>query len=100
MTIIDKLQAGVELSPSELQQLATGYSLDCGTDSGEYKEIDIVELDSGRWMKRMQTIIQVGDDLWCIPWEGGLTECRPNEFSEKPFKVVQKKRFVTETYYE
>lgn len=48
----------------------------------------------------METIIQVGNDLWAILWNRGLTECQENEFWEQPYRVERKKRVVTQVYYE
>lgn len=56
--------------------------------------------DCGRWTQDMETIIQVGNDLWAIPWDQGLTECQENEFWEQPYRVERKERVVTQVYYE
>lgn len=100
MTIIEKMYAGEELSEKELRYLATGCSRYCDTEPGEYEEIDQIEGDSGRWTQSMDTIIRVGDDLWCIPWESGITECQENEFYQQPYRVERKERVVTQVYYE
>lgn len=100
MTIIEKMYAGEELSEKELRYLATGYSRYCDTEPGEYEEIDLVEGDCGRWTQDMETIIQVSNDLWAIPWDRGLTECQENEFWEQPYRVERKERVVTQVYYE
>lgn len=100
MTIIEKMYAGEELSEKELCYLATGYSRYCDTKPGEYEEIDLVEGDCGRWTQDMETIIQVGNDLWAILWNRGLTECQENEFWEQPYRVERKERVVTQVYYE
>lgn len=98
MTIIEKMYAGEELSEKELRCLITGW--DCDTEPGKYKEIDGIEADYGRWTKTIETIIRVGDDLWCIPWECGLTECQEDEFPWQPYRVERKERIVTQVYYE
>ena len=100
MTIIEKMYAGEELSEKELRYLATGYSRYCDTEPGEYEKIDLAEGDCGRWTQDMETIIQVGNDLWAIPWDRGLTECQPNEFWEQPYRVERRERIITQTYYE
>lgn len=100
MTIIEKMYAGEKLSEKELQYLATGYSRYCDTEPGEYEEIDQIDGESGRWMQAMETIIRVGDDLWCIPWKSGLTECQENEFYLQPYRVERKERVITQVYYE
>ena len=98
MTIIEKMYAGEKLSRNELRCLVTGRS--CDTEPGEYEEIDLVEGDCSRWTQDMKTIIQVGNDLWAIPWDCGLTECQENEFWEQPYRVERKERVVTRVYYE
>ena len=98
MTIIEKMYAGEKLSRDELRCLATGRS--CDTEPGEYEEIDQIEGDSYRWTQDMATIIQVGNDLWCIPWGRGLTECQENEFWEQPYRVKRRKVPATMIYYE
>lgn len=95
MNIIEKLYAGKNLDEYELKCLAYG---DC--DLGEYEWVDEIEYESDRWTQSMETIFKVGDDLWAIPWERGLTECQENEFYNQPYRVIKKTRVITETYYE
>lgn len=95
MNIIEKLYAGKNLDEHERKCLAYGSG-----DLGEYERVDEVGYDSGRWTQSMETIFKVGDDLWAIPWEQGLTECQENEFYDQPYRVIKKTRVITETYYE
>lgn len=95
MNIVEKLYAGKRLSERELKDLAYG---DCRLDG--YGWVDEVGYDSGRWSQYMETIFQVGNDLWAIPWQRGLTEYQENEFYDQPYRVVKKTRVITETYYE
>lgn len=94
MNIIEKLYAGKNLNEYELKCLAYGDG-----DLG-YEWVDEVGYDSGRWTQSMKTIFKVGDDLWAIPWQRGLTECQENEFYDQPHRVIKKTRVITETYYE
>ena len=94
MNIIEKLYAGKNLNEYELKCLAYGDG-----DLG-YEWVDEVGYDSGRWSQFMETIFRVGDDLWAIPWQRGLTECQENEFYDQPYRVIKKTRVITETYYE
>ena len=47
----------------------------------------------------MDTIIKVGKDYWCIPWQAGLTEFQDNEYLYQPYRVERRERVVTESYY-
>lgn len=95
MNVVEKLYAGKKLDEYELKCLAYG---DGGL--GEYEWVDEVGYDSGRWSQGMETIFKIGNDLWAVPWQRGLTECQENEFWDQPYRVVKKTRVVTETYYE
>ena len=95
MNIIEKLYAGKSLDEYERKCLAYGDG-----DLGEYEWVDEVGYDSGRWSQSMETIFKVGDDLWAVPWQRGLTEYQENEFYDQPYRVVKKTRVITETYYE
>lgn len=94
MNIIEKLYAGKNLDEYELKCLAYGDG-----DLGEYEWVDEVGCDSGRWLQLMKTIFRVGDDLWAIPWQRGLTEYQENEFYSQPYRAIKETRVVTETYY-
>lgn len=84
MTIIEKMYAGEKLNEYELQAIATGYSPYCNTEVGEYQAIDHIEKDCDGLAQSIDTIINVGDDLWCIPWEQGY--CK-NEFPCQPYSL-------------
>ena len=100
MTIIEKLYAGEKLSEAELKAIVWGGYRYCNTPLGDYEFVDEVEGDRGRWTQRVQTIIRVEQDLWCVLWEAGLTEEQEDMFYEQPYKVQRKERVVTEVYYE
>lgn len=95
MNIIEKLYAGKNLDEYELKCLAYGDG-----DLGEYEWLYKIGHDSGKRMQNMETIIKVGDDLWAIPWQRGLTEWQENEFYAQPYRVIKKTRVIAETYYE
>lgn len=100
MTIIEKLYAGEKLSEAELKAIVWGGYRYCNTPLGDYEFVDEVEGGRGRWTQRVQTIIRIEQDLWCVPWASGLTEEQENMFYEQPYKVQRKERVVTEVYYE
>ena len=56
-------------------------------DMDTITRIDEQDGDSGRWTKHKITIFTVNNDLWCVQWEEGLTECQENEFCDQPYKV-------------
>lgn len=85
--ILTDLYSGNRLSPSDIKYLLWGVS----------KEVDEQAGDSGRWTQYVKTIVKLpknpdseeySDDLWCIDWERGLTECQENEYYEQPYRVV------------
>lgn len=87
-TIEEKILNNEKLTEYELRDCAWG-------NVGEY--IDEIELDSGRWTQGMQTIFKINEQLYCIYWERGLTECQDNEYWEQPYKVERKEEVVTQT---
>lgn len=99
MTIIEKMYDGQELSEKELEYLATGFSFD-NVESVNCVRIDNINGDIGRWTQDVQTIIKVGEDLWAIDWERGLTVIQENLFYEQPYRVVRKEMQITKVYYE
>lgn len=100
MTIIEKMYAGEKLSEAELKAIVWGGYKYCNTPLGDYEFVDEVEGDRGRWTQRMKSVVRVGDDLWCVPWEAGLTEEQENMYYKQPYRVQRKERVVTEVYYE
>ena len=91
--LVNKLYNGEALNETELHFLATGFSLSKmenmidEEDMGAIKFVDEQDGDSGRWTKHKTTIFKVNNDLWCVEWEEGLTECQENEFYDQPYKV-------------
>ena len=47
----------------------------------------------------MGTIIRVGDDLWEVPWEQGLTECQDNIYYTQPYRVERREKQIVVTEY-
>lgn len=86
--IENKIINGEKLSEKELKYCAWG---DVGTYVGEK------EGDSGRWTQSMSTIFEIDNQLYCIDWECGLTECQENEYWEQPYKVKRVEKEVTTT---
>lgn len=69
MTIIEKLYAGVELDECELTQLANGGIFEHQDDSNRYRWVDMVKYEDTRQSMLVETIFQVEDDIWVIPWK-------------------------------
>lgn len=60
----------------------------------EAKKIDEIEGDEDRWTRHISSIIEIGNDLWCIEWKRGLTECQENEFWNQPYRVKRVEKEV------
>lgn len=100
MTIIEKLYAGKKLDEYELKCLAYGDEFENESNSNRYRCVDQIEGNFGRWTQEVDTIFEVGNDLWAVSWRTGLTECQEDEFLKQPYRVVKKTRVITEIYYE
>lgn len=98
MTIIEKMYAGEKLSEYELRCLINENDYG-GIELGKYEVVEVIEGEHNRWTQDMDTIIKVGKDYWCIPWEAGLTENQDNEYYYQPYRVERRERVVTESYY-
>lgn len=86
--IENKIINGEELTEKELKYCAWG-------EVGEY--IDEIEGYDHRWTKDMSAIFKIGDQLYRIDWEQGLTEYQENEYWEQPYKVRREEKIVTTT---
>lgn len=53
----------------------------------EFKEVAEIEGDHRRWAQSMQTIVQLGERLFSITWDRGLTENQEDEFYDQPVEV-------------
>lgn len=98
MTIIEKIYAGEKLTKEELRYLATGFSYE-NIEAGDYTKVDEIEGEIGGWTQDIQTIIRVGEDLWSIDWDKGLTEKQDSLFYEQPYRVEKKEKIITIPYY-
>ena len=86
--IENKIANGEKLNEYECKMCAWG-------EVGKY--IDESEGESRRWTKTMSTIFEVSNQLYCINWEQGLTECQDNEYWKQPYKVRREEKVVTTT---
>lgn len=87
-SIENKIINGEKLTEKELKSCAWG-------EVGEY--IDEEEGESSRWTKSMSTIFEIGNQLYCVNWEQGLTECQEDEYWEQPYRVRREEKTVTTT---
>lgn len=93
MILVKKLYSGEALNKDELYFLATGFYLSRMENIIDEEDMEAIifvdeqDEDSGRWTKYKKTIFKIDNDLWCIEWEEGLTECQENEFYDQPYKV-------------
>lgn len=97
MTIIEKLYAGVELDECELTQLANGGTFEHQDDSNRYRWVDMVKYEDTRQSMLVETIFQVEDDIWVIPWKMVFWG---DKLYNQPYRLEKKTRTITETYYE
>lgn len=90
MGIHEKLEKGIELSESELDDFAYG----CAPGfTIEYEE----EGDDRRWSRTVTTVLkeEKTETLWCIDWDKGLTEMQEDSFYNQPYKVTLEQTPVT-----
>lgn len=73
--MVDKIARKENLTEKELSILVWNY------------QVDIQEMDSGRWTKSMRAIVELCGDLYSIMYAQGLTECQENEYPYQPVKV-------------
>lgn len=90
-SVENKIINSEKLNEHELEMCAWG-------EVGEY--ITEEEGDSSRWTKYMSTIFKIGDQMYCIDWEQGLTEYQENEYLKQPYKVRREEKTVTTTVIE
>jgi len=84
--ITRKLKQQEELTDSELEEM-----------QWRFEEVFEEEGKDGRWSKTMKTVFKVGDDLYALEWERGLTEMQENQYFKQPYKVKLVKKEVTVT---
>lgn len=86
--IENKIVNGEKLNEYERKMCAYG-------EVGKY--IDEQEGEDHRWTREMSTIFELNEQLYCIDWMRGLTECQENEYWEQPYKVKRVEKEVTTT---
>lgn len=87
--LLDKIDAGEELTRRELKILALEF------------DIERIEGDDHRWQREIRSICKLGDRLFAVDWMSGLTEMQEDDFLEQPFEVekVAYKKTVEVTEY-
>lgn len=83
-TLMNKIKAGEDLSEEELKYII--YE--------EVNYVDQIEGDRHRWTQEMDTIIQIGDKFYDIPWRQAIKELREDEFWEQPYEVERSEHMV------
>lgn len=74
--IIYQMENGENISKQDLKTLV----FECNEIQRDYG-------DNRRWLRSVNSYIQVKDRIICVPWEEGLTEMQENEFFDKPYFV-------------
>ena len=88
--VMEKFLNGEKLTEGDRANLVWGDIVDEG-----YEYVDQIDDQSGRWMKKMQTVFKYDGEYWAIDWRSGLTECQENEYPSNPYRVERKERVVT-----
>ena len=73
--LLEKIENGEELTEGELSDLVWDY------------EFERKDIDKGRWVTYVKTIVKLCDRYFAIEWEEGLTELQENGFFEQPYEV-------------
>lgn len=85
--ILDKLATKLEnkdeLTEDEIRYIVRNVS-----------EVYREEGDDRRWSKSISTVHKVGDKLYNIDWEEGLTELQEDEFFTQPYQVTLETEIV------
>lgn len=61
------------------------------------KVIETIEGDDRRWVRDMQTIVQIKDRYFSIYWDKALTECQEHYFHSQPVEVKREEKQITTT---
>lgn len=60
--------------------------------------VETLDGDERRWVKGMETIIQIKDRYFSICWDNGLTECQDDYFHSQPTEVIrEEEKVITQT---
>lgn len=73
--MLAKIDAGEKLDRSELAKLCYDYSI-CDEEGYEH-----------RWVREMESIVELDGRYFSILWMRGLTEYQENEFEDQPVEV-------------
>lgn len=76
--IVQKIDAGEELSESEVREIIDCYSDWNYTEEGRDR----------RWHTSMMSYFAFGSRWFAQPWEKGKTEMQESEFYAQPYEVV------------
>lgn len=73
--MLAKIDAGEKLDENELAELCYRHSI-CDEEG-----------DDRRWVREMESIIELDGRYFSIFWLRGLTECQEDEFEDQPVEV-------------
>lgn len=60
--------------------------------------VTTAEGETHRWYQEVETIFEVGDRLFAVSWDRGLTEQQENDFDDAEVYEVERKEKVIFTY--
>ena len=60
--------------------------------------VTTAEGETHRWYQEVETIFEVGDRLFAVSWDIGLTEQQENDFDDAEVYEVERKEKVIFTY--
>lgn len=73
--MLAKIDAGERLDKNELARLCYEHSI-CDEEGYEH-----------RWVREMESIVELDGRYFSILWMRGLTECQENDFEDQPVEV-------------
>lgn len=77
----------------EIKKMAYG---EFGNEFGNY--VTTAEGETHRWYQEVETIFEVGDRLFAVSWDRGLTEQQENDFDDAEVYEVERKEKVIFIY--
>jgi len=69
-------------------------------DDSVAKMVEEIEGADRRWVRSMETIIQIKDRYFSIQWDRGLTENQDNYFHSQPVEVIREEKVICKTVIE
>lgn len=60
--------------------------------------VTTAERETHRWYQEVETIFEVGDRLFAVSWDRGLTEQQENDFDDSEVYEVERKEKVIFVY--